>query len=137
MSKPRQHLAAVALVVPDYDEAKTYYSQVLGFDVIEDVAIGEGKRWLVVAPPGSRTHLVLAKASNPAQESRIGDQTGGLVFLFLHTDNFQRDHEAFQARGVTFREAPREEAYGTVAVFKDRYGNLWDLIERRTVNLVK
>ena len=128
MSKPRQHLAAVALVVPDYDEAKTYYSQVLGFDVIEDVAIGEGKRWLVVAPPGSRTHLVLAKASNPAQESRIGDQTGGRVFLFLYTDDFWRDYSEMQQKGVNFVRTPKEEPYGTVAVFEDLYGNLWDLI---------
>lgn len=124
-------------MIPDYDEAKTYYSQTLGFEVIQDIAMGDGKRWVVVAPPGSPTQLVLARATNAEQESRIGNQTGGRVFLFLHTDSFQRDYESFRARGVTFREAPREEEYGTVAVFQDRYGNLWDLIQRRTVDVVK
>jgi catechol 2,3-dioxygenase-like lactoylglutathione lyase family enzyme len=131
MSKPKQRLAAVALVVRDYDEAKDYYARVLGFDVVEDVDQGNGKRWIVVAPPGSDAHLVLAQASKPDQLMRVGDQTGGRVFLFLETDNFQRDYEAYLEHGVAFRELPRYEEYGTVAVFADLYGNLWDLIERR------
>ncbi len=93
--------------------------------------MGDSKRWVVVAPPGSEMQLVLAKASNPEQFSRIGNQTGGRVFLFLHTDDFHRDYTAYRERGVVFRELPREEVYGTVAVFQDSYGNLWDLIERR------
>jgi len=117
--------------VKDYDEAKDYYSGVLGFDVMSDMPMGDGKRWVVVAPPGSEMHVVLARASNAEQLSRVGNQTGGRVFLFLHTDDFQRDYQAYRARGVVFRELPREEEYGTVAVFQDLYGNLWDLIERR------
>jgi catechol 2,3-dioxygenase-like lactoylglutathione lyase family enzyme len=131
MSKPKQRLGAVALVVRDYDEAKDYYSHVLGFDVVADLDQGNRKRWLAVAPPGSDTQLVLAQASTPDQVRRVGNQTGGRVFLFLETDDFQRDYEAYRARGVGFRELPRQEAYGTVAVFADLYGNLWDLIERR------
>jgi len=131
MSKPKQHLAAVAIVVRDYDEAKNYYSQVLGFDVIDDTPMGDGKRWVVVAPSGGgEMHLVLAKANDPDQLSRVGNQTGGRVFLFLHTDNFHHDYDLYRSRGVKFRESPREETYGTVAVFQDLYGNLWDLIER-------
>ena len=104
----------------------------LGFAVLEDVDLGHGKRWLLIAPPGSpSTPLLLAKAAGPAQAARVGDQAGGRVFLFLHTDDFARDHAAMRARGVRFREAPRHEAYGTVAVFEDLYGNLWDLIEPR------
>ena len=125
-----QTLAAVAVVVPDYDEAIAYYTQVLGFDLIEDSPREPGKRWVLLAPPGSHaTRLLLARAATPAQRERIGDQTGGRVFLFLHTDDFWRDHGAYLARGVEFVEAPREESYATVAVFKDRYGNRWDLIE--------
>jgi catechol 2,3-dioxygenase-like lactoylglutathione lyase family enzyme len=132
MSTPKQHIAAVAIVVRDYDEAKDYYSRVLGFDVVADTPMDEGKRWLVVAPPGpGEMQLVLAKATDPEQLSRVGNQTGGRVFLFLHTDDFHRDYEAYRSRGVVFRESPREEAYGTVAVFQDLYGNLWDLIQRR------
>jgi catechol 2,3-dioxygenase-like lactoylglutathione lyase family enzyme len=116
--------------VPDYDEAIAYYTGVLGFDLIEDRAVGEGKRWVLVAPPGAReTRLLLARAATPAQCERIGDQTGGRVFLFLHTDDFRRDHAAWLARGVEFVEPPREESYATVAVFRDRYGNRWDLIQ--------
>lgn len=128
-----QTLAAIALVIPDYDEAIAYYTQVLGFDLIEDSPREPGKRWVLVAPPGSRgTQLLLARAATPAQRERIGDQTGGRVFLFLHTDDFWRDHAAYTARGVEFVEAPREESYATVVVFKDRYGNRWDLIQSRT-----
>ncbi len=125
-----QQLAAIALLVPDYGEAKQYYTEVLGFDLIEDTPQGPDKRWLVVRPPGSVCALLLAKASNAAQAARIGDQTGGRVFLLLHTDDFWRDYNAYIARGVAFRKTPRAEVYGTVAVFADRYGNLWDLIQR-------
>jgi catechol 2,3-dioxygenase-like lactoylglutathione lyase family enzyme len=124
-----QRLACIALLVRDYDEAKQYYTETLGFELIEDTPQGGGKRWLVVAPRGGGA-LLLAKAVTPQQEARIGDQTGGRVFLFLATDDFWRDFDAYTARGVAFREAPREEAYGTVAVFSDLYGNLWDLIQR-------
>lgn len=128
-----QTLAAIALVIPDYDEAIAYYTQVLGFDLIEDSPREPGKRWVLVAPPGSTgTRLLLARAATPAQRERVGDQTGGRVFLFLHTDDFWRDHAAYSARGVEFVEAPREESYATVVVFKDRYGNRWDLIQPKT-----
>ncbi|WP_342236938.1 VOC family protein [Inquilinus sp. OTU3971] len=126
----RQRIGAVTVVVRDYDEAKVWYTEVLGFGLVEDTPMGGGKRWLLVAPPGG-PNLLLARAATPEQESRIGDQTGGRVFLFLHTDDFRRDHAAMTARGVVFREAPREEAYGTVAVFEDLYGNLWDLLQLR------
>jgi catechol 2,3-dioxygenase-like lactoylglutathione lyase family enzyme len=128
-----QTLAAIALVIPDYDEAIAYYTRVLGFDLIEDSPREPGKRWVLVAPPGSKgTQLLLARAATPAQRERVGDQTGGRVFLFLHTDDFWRDHAAYSARGVEFVEAPREESYATVVVFKDRYGNRWDLIQPKT-----
>jgi catechol 2,3-dioxygenase-like lactoylglutathione lyase family enzyme len=121
-------IATVALVVRDYDEAIAWYRRALGFDLLADVDQGGGKRWVVVGT-ASGPGLLLARAATPAQEQRIGDQTGGRVFLFLHTDDFARDHAGFIERGVVFREAPRHEAYGTVAVFEDLYGNLWDLIE--------
>lgn len=125
-------IGAVALVVRDYDEAIAFYCGALGFDLIEDVDQGEGRRWVVVAPAGGEgTRLVLAKASTVVQAARIGDQTGGRVFLFLYTDDFARDHAAFRARGVVFLEEPRHEAYGSVAVFRDLYGNRWDLIQPR------
>jgi catechol 2,3-dioxygenase-like lactoylglutathione lyase family enzyme len=125
-----QHLGCVALLVRDYDEARDYYTRVLGFDLVEDTPLPDGKRWVLLAPPGAReTRLLLAKAASPAQAARIGDQTVGRVFLFLHTDDFWRDYHAFRARGVAFRETPREEAYGTVAVFEDLYGNRWDLLQ--------
>jgi catechol 2,3-dioxygenase-like lactoylglutathione lyase family enzyme len=127
----QQQIGAVAVVVRDYDEAKAWYTGVLGFDPVEDTPMGDGKRWLLVAPPGG-PNLLLARAATPEQESRIGDQTGGRVFLFLHTDDFRRDHAAMTARGVVFREAPREEAYGIVAVFEDLYGNLWDLLQLKS-----
>jgi catechol 2,3-dioxygenase-like lactoylglutathione lyase family enzyme len=126
----QRRIAAIALLVPDYDEAIAYYTGTLGFELAEDTDMGGGKRFVQIAAPGSDgVRLVLARAANPQQASRIGDQTGGRVFLFLHTDDFARDHAAFLARGVAFREALRHEAYGTVAVFADRYGNLWDLIQ--------
>jgi len=127
-----QTLGHVALLVRDYDEAIAFFTQSLGFRLIEDVAQGEGKRWVLVAPQGSRgTNLLLAKAATPEQAACIGKQTGGRVFLFLLTDNFWRDHRAMKDRGVNFLEVPREEPYGTVAVFEDLYGNKWDLLERK------
>jgi catechol 2,3-dioxygenase-like lactoylglutathione lyase family enzyme len=126
-----QSLAMVSLVVRDYDEAIQFFVGTLGFVLIEDSPVPEqGKRWVVVAPPGvGRSRLLLARASTPEQQSRIGNQTGGRVFLFLHTDDFRRDYEAYKARGVVFVREPKQEPYGTVAVFKDLYGNLWDLVQ--------
>ncbi len=125
-----QHISALALLVDDYDRAIAYYTQVLGFRLIEDTPQGPGKRFVRVAPPGEgQTSLLLAKAANPEQAARIGDQTGGRVFLFLRTDDFWRDYNAYKARGVDFTEAPREETYGTVIVFRDLYGNKWDLVQ--------
>jgi lactoylglutathione lyase len=122
-------IGSVAVVVSNYDEAIGYYTSVLGFDLIEDTDLG-GKRWVLVRPPGGDgTCLLLAQADTREQESRIGNQTGGRVFLFLHTDNFWRDYRAMRGRGVHFMEEPRREAYGTVAVFTDLYGNRWDLLE--------
>ncbi|BCM22066.1 VOC family protein [Mesorhizobium sp. J8] len=126
----RRSVATVALVVANYDEAISWYVERLGFVLIEDLDLGGGKRWVTVAPAnGQGARLLLAEASGEEQASRIGNQTGGRVFLFLETDDFSRDHQAMLGRGVEFREAPRHEAYGTVAVFSDLYGNLWDLIE--------
>ena len=128
----QQHIGYVALLVRDYDEAISYYTETLGFEIIEDSDLGGGKRWVLVAPPGStETRLLLARAVSHRQASFIGNQAGGRVFLFLHTDDFQRDYAAFRARGVAFREMPREEPYGTVAVFDDIYGNRWDLLQLR------
>jgi catechol 2,3-dioxygenase-like lactoylglutathione lyase family enzyme len=124
-----QHISALALLVDDYDRAIAYYTGVLGFRLIEDTQQGPSKRFVRVAPPGDGAGLLLAKAANPAQTARIGDQTGGRVFLFLHTDDFWRDYNAYKARGVDFTEAPRAEAYGTVVVFRDLYGNKWDLVQ--------
>ncbi len=122
-------LGRVSLVVRDYDEAIAFFVGVLGFDLVEDTELlAERKRWVVVAPPGGGAQLLLARASTPEQAARIGDQTGGRVFLFLDTDDFRRDYERYRARGVEFVRPPRREDYGTVAVFKDLYGNLWDLI---------
>ena len=127
----QQTLAHIALVVRNYDEAIAFYTRVLGFNLIEDTDLGGGKRWVLVAPPGSTgTALLLAQAASPEQATRIGNQTGGRVFLFLHTDDFWRDYHMLQSRNVQFVRDPKEEAYGTVAVFADLYGNLWDLIER-------
>ncbi|WP_109467778.1 VOC family protein [Albibacillus kandeliae] len=125
-----QHVHALALVVPDYDEAIAYYAGTLGFDLIEDTDQGNGKRWVMVAPPGAtETRILLARAVNPRQVASIGNQTGGRVFLFLHTDDFDRDHARLSAAGVQFEEAPRDEPYGKVAVFRDPYGNRWDLLQ--------
>jgi len=120
----------LALVVRDYDEAIAFFVGKLGFELIEDAPVPEqNKRWVVVSPPGSPTHLLLARAVDPEQASRIGNQTGGRVFLFLHTDDFRRDYQAYRQAGVEFVRGPSREPYGTVAVFRDLYGNLWDLIE--------
>lgn len=125
-----QRIGHVALVVRDYDEAKRWYCDLLGFVVIEDVPLAGNKRWVVIAPAGSPgPSLVLGRASTEAQLLRVGDQTGGRVFLFLHTDDFWRDFQKMQQLGVRFCEDPREESYGTVVVFEDLYGNRWDLLQ--------
>ncbi|KRB52314.1 MAG: VOC family protein [Pseudomonadota bacterium] len=124
-----QSLALTALVVADYDAAIGFYVGKLGFTLTRDDDMGGGKRWVVVTPPGSQGGLLLAKASGEAQIARIGDQTGGRVGFFLHTDDFERDHAAMSAAGVKFLEEPRREAYATVAVFEDLYGNRWDLLQ--------
>jgi catechol 2,3-dioxygenase-like lactoylglutathione lyase family enzyme len=126
-----QTIGQLALVVRDYDEAIHFYVNVLGFSLIEDRVIpAQGKRWVVLAPRGSiGSRLLLARAVDDEQASRIGNQTGGSVFLFLHTDDFWRDYQAYKARGIIFVREPKAESYGTVAVFKDLYGNLWDLLQ--------
>lgn len=121
-------IANVTLVVRDYDEAIAFYTGALGFDLLDDIDLGD-KRWVRVAPRGAQTALLLAQASDDSQRAHVGNQTGGRVGFFLHTDDFLRDHAAMLARGVTFLEAPRFEPYGTVAVFEDLYGNRWDLLE--------
>jgi catechol 2,3-dioxygenase-like lactoylglutathione lyase family enzyme len=124
-----QTLSHVTLLVRDYNEAISFFTNALGFQLIQDTPQDEGKRWVLVAPAGSPgTSLLLAQASTPEQAARIGNQTGGRVFLFLHTDDFGRDYREMKARGVKFLEAPRQEVYGTVAVFEDLYGNKWDLL---------
>lgn len=126
----KQKLAHIALVVADYDEAIAFYTKQLNFILIEDTVLSETKRWVLVAPPGSNgCQLLLAKAASEEQASRVGNQTGGRVFLFLYTDNFQRDYTSMLEKGIEFVREPITESYGTVAVFKDLYGNLWDLIE--------
>ncbi len=128
---PQQSIGYVALVVRDYDEAIDFYVRRLGFTLVEDTFIeAQRKRWVLVAPPGSAgSRLLLARAVGEEQSSRIGNQTGGRVFLFLHTDDFWRDFRLYNERGVMFVRQPREETYGTVAVFQDLYGNLWDLLQ--------
>ncbi len=122
-------LQAVTLVVPNYDEGIAFFVGKLGFELVEDVPRGEGKRWVMVAPKGGELRLLLAVGRGERQRAAIGNQTGGRVAFFLETDDFDGDHAAFIARGVTFMEAPRREPYGTVAVFRDDFGNLWDLIQ--------
>ena len=125
-----QHISAVTVVVPDYDQALDFYVGVLGFELIEDTPLTPQKRWVLVAPPGAADcRLLLAKAASPEQARAVGRQTGGRVFLFLATDDFDGDHERLQSAGVDFVERPRNEPYGTVAVFRDPFGNLWDLVE--------
>ena len=127
----KQMIGAIALIVPEYDQGIAFYVGKLGFDLVEDTHHGDGTRWVQVAPKGSsETRLLLAQADGDDQHAAIGNQTGGRVFLFLHTDNFDRDHQAMLTAGVTFLETPRHDAYGKVAVFQDPFGNKWDLIER-------
>jgi catechol 2,3-dioxygenase-like lactoylglutathione lyase family enzyme len=128
-----QTIAHIALLVSDYDEAIVFYTQKLNFNVIEDTKLSEFKRWVLLAPPGSTgCCLLLAKADNEAQKSRVGNQTGGRVFLFLNTDNFERDFQNLLDHNVAIVRQPVKEPYGIVAVFADLYGNLWDLIEPAT-----
>ena len=128
-----QSIATTALLVADYDDAITFYCDRLGFDLVEDSDLGGGKRWVVVAPPGrAGARLLLARADGEAQRAAIGNQGGGRVMFFLETSNFPKDHAAMTERGVTFLEAPRHEAYGSVAVFTDLYGNKWDLIQPKS-----
>ena len=125
-------ITQVALVVRDYDEAIRFFTQALGFTLVEDTPRGDGKRWVRVAPPGGPgTELLLAQAATPSQQEAVGNQTGGRVFLFLRTDDFQRDYARMKSQGVRFTEEPRREEYGTVVVFLDLYGNKWDLIGPR------
>ena len=127
----KQSLGLVSLVVRDYDEAIDFFVDTLGFRLVEDTFVPEqSKRWVVVSPPGAaESQLLLARASNPDQESRIGSQTGGRVFLFLYTDDFWRDYQSYRSKGVVFAREPKQEPYGTVAVFLDLYGNQWDLLQ--------
>ena len=126
-----QAIGHVSFLARDYDEALAYFTEYLRFEVIEDTDLGNGKRWVLVAPPQSTgAALLLAKAATPEQIERIGNQTGGRVFLFLHTSDFWRDYHAMRERGVEFVEEPRQEPYGMVVIFKDLYGNRWDFVER-------
>lgn len=129
MTNPKQHLTHVTLVVRDYDEAISYYTDKLNFDLIKDIDLGDGKRWVLVSPKNSQCQLVLGKAVGAEQEAAIGNQTGGRVFMFLHTTDFWTNYEQMQSKGVIFKEEPRAEPYGTVVVFEDLYGNLWDLLQ--------
>ena len=133
-----QHLCLVSLVVADYDKAIAFFTGTLDFELCEDTPLGGDKRWVVVRPPGGTgSGLLLARADDPAQMARIGDQTGGRVFLFLETDDFDRDHARMIAAGVRFVAEPRHEAYGIVAVFEDLCGNRWDLIQRKSTHARK
>ncbi|MBL0359108.1 MAG: VOC family protein [Chitinophagaceae bacterium] len=125
----KQQIANVAIVVKDYDDAIRFYTEKLGFELIEDTVLSETKRWVMVAPKNSDgCRLLLAKAATDEQQSRVGNQTGGRVFMFLHTDDFWRDYNNYTEKGICFVRSPSKEEYGTVAVFADLYGNLWDLI---------
>lgn len=125
-----QTIARITLVVPDYDQAIAFYRDSLGFELLDDLDMGGGKRWVVLRPRGAReTALLIAKADGAAQMAAIGNQAGGRVAFFLHTDDFARDHAAMLTKGVTFLEEPRHEPYGIVAVFADPFGNLWDLLQ--------
>jgi catechol 2,3-dioxygenase-like lactoylglutathione lyase family enzyme len=145
MTNVQQHIGSIALVVKDYDDAIEFYTQKLNFELVEDTDLGDDKRWVLISPPNSngansnetnsnetnssRTNLLLAKATTPEQMSAIGNQTGGRVFLFLHTNDFWRDYNLMLSKGVTFNEEPRVEPYGTVVVFEDLYGTKWDLLQ--------
>lgn len=125
-----QQIAHVTVLVTEYDEAIAFYTEKLGFRLLTDTPLGDGKRWVLVAPAGAAgPALLLAKADGPAQQSQVGNQTGGRVFLFLTTDDFWGDYQRLLANGVLFQETPREESYATVVVFADLYGNLWDLLQ--------
>ena len=131
------HIGYIALLVRDYDEALAFYTESLGFKLVEDTPLPDGKRWLLVAPPGANeTSILLAKAATPEQTAHIGNQSGGRVFLFLHTDDFWRDYHRMQAKGVVFQEEPRNKPYGTVAIFSDLYGNRWDLLQLHAQPLI-
>lgn len=130
----KQQLAHISLVVDDYDEAIQFYVEKLHFELIEDTQLSDTKRWVIVSPKGSSCSLLLAKAANDIQKSRIGNQTGGRVFLFLYTDNFERDYQNLIDQQISIIRPPTLESYGTVAVFEDLYGNLWDLIEPSKTN---
>jgi catechol 2,3-dioxygenase-like lactoylglutathione lyase family enzyme len=127
----KQSIGLVSLLVRDYDEAFAFYVGILGFSLLEDTPVpAQNKRWVVVAPPGAtESRLLLARASTPEQVARVGNQTGGRVFLFLHTDNFDRDYTSFKSKGVVFVREPSQQPYGTVGVFQDPFGNLWDLLQ--------
>lgn len=128
--KPSRHLAFTALVVPEYDAALAFYVDTLGFDLIQDMELSPQKRWVVIAPHGAvESRILLARADGPAQEAAIGNQCGGRVSMFLHTDDFDRDYAAMRAAGVHFEEAPRVEPYGKVVVWQDPFGNRWDLLQ--------
>lgn len=128
-----QKIASISLLVNDYDEAIEFYTKNMNFELIEDTQLTPTKRWVLVSPPGaSETRLLLAKAANEEQKAAVGNQTGGRVFMLLFTDDFWRDFKFMSENGVVFKEEPREEVYGTVAVFQDLYGNLWDLLEPKS-----
>lgn len=125
-----RHLASIAILIDDYDAAIAYYTRELGFILVEDTDLGGGKRWVRVAPgPQAQTSLLLARAADDRQRAHIGDQCGGRVFLFLHTPNFDEEFQRLTAKGILFESSPRSEPYGKVAVFRDRYGHRWDLVE--------
>ena len=127
-----RHLALLSLLVEDYDQALAFYVGKLGFSLVEDSDLGGGKRWVVVSPGPGGSRFLLARAADERQVARVGDQGGGRVWLFLHTDDFTGDHARMSAAGVRFLEEPRHEAYGSVAVFEDLYGNRWDLLQPKT-----
>jgi len=131
MTQPvKQQIGNIALLVENYDDAIEFYTRKLGFELVEDTNLGEGKRWVQVTPPNSNgTNLLLARASTSEQLNAVGNQTGGRVFLFLQTNDFARDYQRMKANGVEFEEEPRVEEYGTVVVFRDLYGNKWDLLQ--------
>lgn len=134
-SKIKQRIAHIALVVKDYDEAIKFYTEKLDFKLLEDTKIDQFRRWVVIAPPGAKECcLLLAKAANERQLASVGNQSGGRVFLFLFTDDFSRDYDIMLEKGINFVRPPKDEAYGTVAVFQDLYGNLWDLLQPNEKN---
>lgn len=128
----KRKIGYITLVVRDYDEAISFYTEKLNFKLIEDTKLDDNKRWVIISPSDSETYILLAKADSEEQEKFIGNQTGGRVFLFLHTDDFWRDYNNMNSNGVIFLEKPREEEYGTVVVFQDLYGNKWDLLQTKS-----